>query len=77
MPTNEEFQTAVPSELSELSAGQRQKVLANGVHLCTLFAWNLYVESHCVRQDQLIGYVPTSRFQERSDDSVDSEREEE
>lgn len=57
---NKSFRDAMPSELANLSQVQRQKVLGNGVHLVMLFAWNLYIESHVIRRDQVTGYVPRS-----------------
>ena len=68
--SNADFQDAMPSELGRLGQVQRQKVLGNGVHLCMLYAWNLYIESHVIRRSQLSGYVPRSIFQDRSDEDV-------
>ena len=53
----------MPSELHKLSSSARGVVLGNGVHLCMLYAWNLYIEAHTVRKETLEGFVPRSVFE--------------
>ena len=52
------FHSSLPSVFKNLTFHQHSSVVGNGMHLHTMAAWLLYVQSHCVRRELLDRWAP-------------------